>query len=62
LANLATPSNPRWDESIAFRSMHSGGAVFGMGDGSVHFIEELIDGVIYRGLASRAGSENVKLP
>jgi prepilin-type N-terminal cleavage/methylation domain-containing protein len=62
LANLATPSNPRWDESIAFRSMHSGGAVFGMGDGSVHFIEELIDGVIYRGLASRAGSENVMLP
>lgn len=62
LADLATPANPRWDESIAFRSMHSGGAVFGMGDGSVHFLEELIDGVVYRGLASRAGGETVSLP
>lgn len=62
LADLATPSNPRWDESITFRSMHSGGAVFGMGDGSIHFLEEVIDGAVYRALASRAGGETVALP
>jgi prepilin-type N-terminal cleavage/methylation domain-containing protein/prepilin-type processing-associated H-X9-DG protein len=62
---LAAPpvmSSPKWDISIAFRSMHTGGAHFLMADGSTHFVEELIDGVIYRGLASRAGGELVSLP
>lgn len=62
IANPPTNGTPRWDESIAFRSMHSGGAHFGMADGSVHFLDESIDGVIYRGLASRAGGEQVSLP
>ena len=50
------------DSSIGFRSMHSGGAHFCMGDGSVHFINDNIDGATYRALASRAGGEIVKIP
>jgi len=52
-----TEANPRWDESIGFRSMHTGGAQFLFVDGSVNFISENIDGVTYRALASRAGGE-----
>ncbi len=55
-------ANPRWDESIGFRSFHPGGANFGLGDGSVRFLSENIDGTTYRALASRAGGEVVSLP
>lgn len=58
-ANLPTQSNPRWDESIGFRSFHPGGANFCLGDGSVRFISQNIDGVTYRALGSRAGGETV---
>ncbi len=56
---LPTQGNPRWDESIGFRSYHVGGCHFVMGDGSVRFISENISGVTYRALASRAGDEVV---
>lgn len=55
--NLPTQANPRWDESIGFRSYHVGGAQFLLGDGSVRFISENIDGATYRGLASVNGQE-----
>jgi len=55
-------ANPRWDESIGFRSFHPSGANFLLGDGSVRFIGENIDGATYRGLASRDGGELVTLP
>ncbi|MGL4555106.1 MAG: DUF1559 domain-containing protein [Gemmataceae bacterium] len=55
--NLPTQANPRWDESIGFRSFHTGGANFLLGDGSVRFISENIDGVTYRALGSRANGE-----
>jgi prepilin-type N-terminal cleavage/methylation domain-containing protein/prepilin-type processing-associated H-X9-DG protein len=55
--NLPTQGNPRWDESIGFRSFHPGGANFLLGDGSVRFIRESIDGATYRALASRANNE-----
>jgi prepilin-type processing-associated H-X9-DG protein len=57
-----TPWNPRWDESIGFRSFHPGGAQFCMGDGSVKFVSETIDGPTYRAVASRMGSESLTLP
>ena len=55
--NLPTQGNPRWDESIGFRSYHTGGANFALGDGSVRFIRDSIDGVTYRAMASRDGGE-----
>lgn len=56
-ADLPTQANPRWDESIGFRSFHTGGCHFLMGDGSARFISENISGTTYRALASRAGHE-----
>ena len=57
--NLPTQGNPRWDESIGFRSFHPGGANFLMGDASVKFVAEVIDGPTYRAQASREGGEVV---
>ena len=59
MENMPTQANPRWDESIGFRSMHPGGANFTLGDGSVRFVSETIDGVTYRAMASRMGKEVV---
>ena len=56
-ADLPTIANPRWDESVGFRSFHPGGAVFVTCDAAVRFIDDTIDGAVYRGLASRAGGE-----
>jgi len=61
-ATLPTQGNPRWDESIGFRSFHTGGANFALCDGSVRFIRDSIDGVTYRAYASRAGGEVVPDP
>ncbi len=55
-------ANPRWDESLGFRSMHPGGANFCMGDASVHYFSEGIDGVAYRAMASRDGGETIQVP
>ncbi len=44
---------------ISFGSYHTGGAFFTMGDGSVKFISDSIDGVLYQGLGSRNGGEIV---
>jgi prepilin-type N-terminal cleavage/methylation domain-containing protein/prepilin-type processing-associated H-X9-DG protein len=60
--NLPTQGNPRWDESIGFRSFHPGGANFLFVDGTVKYISQDIDMVTYRALASRAGAETVTLP
>jgi len=60
--NRPTPANPRWDESIGFRSFHPGGANFLLGDGSVRFVSETVDGVTYRAMASREGHEAVEIP
>jgi len=51
----------RWFDMRGFKSLHPGGSQFVMGDGSVHYIVEDIDPVIYRGLATRAGGEIVSL-
>ena len=57
VSNPPNQANPRWDESIGFRSFHPGGANFLMADGSVRFIKDGIAGSTYRALASRNGSE-----
>jgi prepilin-type processing-associated H-X9-DG protein len=44
-----------------FKSLHPGGAHFVMADGSVHFVNESIDQLIYRGLATRNGGETVNV-
>jgi prepilin-type N-terminal cleavage/methylation domain-containing protein/prepilin-type processing-associated H-X9-DG protein len=61
-ANWPTQSNPRWDESIGFRSQHPGGANFCMADGSVTFLTDELEGAIYRAIASRAAGEGAQLP
>lgn len=48
--------------SCGFKSQHPGGAMFVMGDGSVHFIDEAIDYKLYNELGSRAGGEVASLP
>jgi len=55
--NPPTQANPRWAESIGFRSEHAGGCHFAMGDGAVRFMSDNIDGATYRGLATKAGNE-----
>ncbi|RIK82207.1 MAG: hypothetical protein DCC67_07485 [Planctomycetota bacterium] len=51
-----------WYKTRGFKSLHPGGAQFVMGDGSVHFIQESIDTLTYRGLSTRAGGETVSIP
>lgn len=60
----APPSASDWkyDEATGFRSFHTGGANFVLGDGSVVFVPDSIDLTIYRAYASRAGNEVASLP
>jgi prepilin-type N-terminal cleavage/methylation domain-containing protein/prepilin-type processing-associated H-X9-DG protein len=54
--------NDFWREGRGFKSLHPGGATFVMADGSTHFVNESIDALAYRGLATRSGDESVQLP
>ena len=58
-------STPEYHElghtTLGFRSLHTGGANFLLGDGSVHFVSETISGQVYRGMASRSGGESTHL-
>lgn len=47
----------RWNDARGFKSLHPGGAQFVMGDGSVPFVSEGIDGIAYRAMATREGGE-----
>ena len=51
-----------WFRTCGFKSRHPGGCNFVMGDGSVHFLSENIDYVLFNALGSREGREAVTLP
>jgi prepilin-type N-terminal cleavage/methylation domain-containing protein/prepilin-type processing-associated H-X9-DG protein len=46
----------------AYRSDHTGGANFVMADGSVQFLRDGIDPIVFTGLGTRAGGEVVSIP
>ena len=48
----ARPCN--WNTEVGFKSSHSGGAQFLLGDGSVHFVPETIDHQIYQYLGAKS--------
>jgi type II secretory pathway pseudopilin PulG len=54
--------NSKWWSACGFKSRHTGGAMFLIADGSVHFFSDAIDYRLYNELGTRAGSEVVTLP
>ena len=55
-----TPDN--WWNVISFRSLHTGGANFALGDGSVRFLSDSINYPLYRALSTKAKGEVAPLP
>jgi prepilin-type processing-associated H-X9-DG protein len=43
-----------WNTEVGFKSRHTGGTQFAMGDGSVHFVSQSIDMLLYNRLGSKA--------
>lgn len=56
------PAPLDWANVTTFRSNHSGGAQFVIADGSVRFVSESTDQLIYRGLCTRNLGEVVVIP
>ena len=48
--------------ACGFKSMHPGGAMFTLGDGSIHFLSDAVDYQVYNELGTRAGGEAITLP
>ena len=60
IKNCSRPCN--WVTSAGFKSMHPGGAMFLLGDGSVHMLSDLIDHWIYTYLGAKADGNVVSIP
>ncbi len=60
----ASPCNQpcNWNTEMGFKSQHSGGANFLLGDGSVHFFNETIDHQNYQYLGAKADGKPVEMP
>ena len=56
------PKNIDWSRVSGFKSYHSGGAHFVMGDASVHFFAEAIDFFLYAALGSRNQGDVAVVP
>lgn len=50
-----------WGAELGFKSAHTGGAHFVMGDGSVHFLPDSIDPFVYNALGGKADGEAASL-
>ncbi|MFW6171810.1 MAG: DUF1559 domain-containing protein [Planctomycetota bacterium] len=51
-----------WNRASGYKSLHTGGANFVMGDGSVHFLSQAISHKLFANLGTRAGGEGVTVP
>lgn len=51
-----------WQTSQGFKSQHTGGAQFTFADGSVHFISENIDYILYQRLGDRRDGQPASVP
>ncbi len=60
-ATIFRAAGPNWFRVCGFKSMHTGGAQFAMGDGSVQFVSTSIDYRTYNNLGTRAGGEVASL-
>lgn len=62
LSPLARDGNLEWGAyEVSFGSNHPGGAQFCLGDGSVKFLTEDIDPIVYSAYGTRAGSEVISV-
>jgi prepilin-type N-terminal cleavage/methylation domain-containing protein/prepilin-type processing-associated H-X9-DG protein len=59
LNTMESAVDANWFRTCGYKSMHTGGANFVMGDGSVLFLRTAIDYTVYNGLGTRAGGEVV---
>src|SRR5688500_2852109 len=49
-----------WDITVGFKSRHPGGANFLFGDGSIHFLPEDIDHVLYQYMGAREDGRHIE--
>ena len=63
LNHFPQPPDPNnWPRVISFRSRHPQGANFCLADGSVRFIAQSIDRLLYQQICTRVGNEAVQVP
>ena len=51
-----------WSTNFGFKSLHTGGANFALGDGSVHFVSQTIDHWTYQYLGGKAEGKVASIP